>query len=512
MHQLGSELFLILGNQLFASDELVPFRHCRFFMAEDIGLCTYVRHHKQKLVLFLAAMRSYRDLVREQGYTLDYFELGDPQYANLDYEQKLAHFIETNGTTRLLTWEIEDAFFEARLRRFAAAREIPLRFVPSPMFLTSRKAFAEWLADKTQPQMASFYSWQRRRLDILVDGRGRPVGGRWSLDRENRRPLPRDEALAPPSKAAPTEHARALISVVNDRFSDHPGVLSERSWWLPTSREQVIDWLEMFIASRLERFGPFEDALSSRDDLLFHSALTPMLNLGLLTPREVLDRVLAHADAHRIPLNSLEGFVRQVIGWREFIRGIEQNFGRKQRTSNFFRHDRKLTDAWYQASTGLRPLDDAIAKASRLGWTHHIERLMVLGNLMLLCEVHPDEAYRWFMEMFVDSADWVMGPNVYGMALFSDGGIFASKPYICGSNYILKMSDYPRPKSASPSLGGTWCEVMDGLYWRFVDKHRGFFAGQARMSQMVGLLDRMKRARKQRIFALAERFILAVTY
>ena len=203
----------------------------------------------------------------------------------------------------------------------------------------------------------------------------------------------------------------------------------------------------------------------------------------------------------------VEGFVRQLIGWREFIRGVYQECSSQQEQSNFFGHQRKPGAQWYTGSTGLAPLDAAIRKAARWGWTHHIERLMVLGNLMTLCEIAPVEAHRWFMEMYVDSSDWVMGPNVYGMATFADGGLFATKPYLCGSNYLLKMSDYGRPRAGETD----WCEIVDGLYWRFIAKHRPFFERQARMNQTVALLDRLDPARRERILGAAEAFIARVT-
>ncbi len=228
--------------------------------------------------------------------------------------------------------------------------------------------------------------------------------------------------------------------------------------------------------------------------------LSPYLNIGLLTPAEVIDAVLAKAaDA---PIQSVEGFVRQVIGWREFIRGIYREYSDEQENRNFWRHQREMTADWYTGNTGIAPLDDTIRTAQSLGWTHHIPRLMVLGNLMTLCEIHPRSAHRYFMEMFIDSSEWVMGPNVYGMALFSDGGIFATKPYICGSNYLLKMSDYSR---------GEWCDTVDGLYWRFIDKHRNFFSANPRLSLMPKALDRLNAERREHIFGKAEGFLGSFT-
>lgn len=515
-------LLVILGNQLFPRALLRDRRRCRVFMAEDIGLCTYVRHHKQKIAMFLAAMRAYADELRSAGFDVHYERLDDsaPGAATHDdYEAKLARFIRRVQVRRIEMWEIEDKFFESRMRAFAAQVGLELSFRPSPMFVTSREEFTNWLRGR-RPHMAAFYQWQRRRLGMLVDQAGEPVGGRWSFDSENRQKLPRDQPIPPPPRTADNPHLRQVVPLVLARFGDHPGELSVQSWWLPTTRREALDWLRRFLAERLDFFGPYEDALSSRDPVLFHSVLTPALNLGLITPQEVLDECMSYAAKHDVRPASLEGFVRQIVGWREFVRGVYQRFSDEQEQRNFFGHRRRLSAAWYTGTTGLAPLDDVIHKALRFGWTHHIERLMIVGNLMTLCEILPSEAYRWFMEMYVDSSDWVMAPNVYGMGIFSDGGVFATKPYICGSNYIRKMSDSRASREKSKRAGeglfagdaaDHWCEIMDGLYWRFVDKHRTFFRGQARMAQMVAALDRLQANRRRRLFAMAEQFIERVT-
>ena len=498
---------VVLGNQLFPFAKFAPYREARFFMAEDLGLCTYVRHHQQKILLFLAAMRSHADELRDQGCDVHYQTLAD-EGQDTTYEDKLGAWVDDQRISRLVMFEVEDTFFERRLIEFAEGRDLELEFVKSPMFLTSRAGFASYLEEEAggRPFMAKFYSWQRERLDILVTDDGEPEGGRWSFDDENRRKLPGQVTVPETTWASPTDHVADVRELVARRFGDHPGALpGDGEFWLPTTRRQALWWLREFLEHRFEAFGPYEDALSGRGDVLFHSVLSPMMNLGLITPQEIVDRALQHAEEHGIPMNSLEGFVRQIIGWREFIRGVYRHFDKKQASTNFWNHRRKLNDCWYDATTGLRPLDEAIDKARRLGWTHHIERLMILGNLMNLCEVQPKAAHRWFMEMFVDSSDWVMGPNVYGMGLMSDGGVFATKPYICGSNYLVKMSD-------DYSKSEPWCETVDGLYWRFVDKHRDFFAGNHRLSMMLGTLDKMKSDRKQRIFGLADDFIKQVTH
>jgi deoxyribodipyrimidine photolyase-related protein len=268
--------------------------------------------------------------------------------------------------------------------------------------------------------------------------------------------------------------------------------------WMPLTRSDALENIDYFLAIKFEKFGIYEDAILQNDTFMFHSALSPSLNMGLITPIDIIDKVLAYTETHNVPLNSVEGFLRQIIGWREFIRGVYQHHGETQLQSNFFNFTGSLTQSWYSGETGIPPLDDAINFSDRYGYTHHINRLMVISNLMTLCEVHPKNVYHWFMEMYVDSSEWVMTPNVFGMGTFADGGIFATKPYICGSNYILKMSDYKK---------GEWCNTVDGLYWRFVSRHMGVLKNNPRLSFMRNTLENMDPQRKQLIFSCAEDFI-----
>ena len=247
-------------------------------------------------------------------------------------------------------------------------------------------------------------------------------------------------------------------------------------------------------------FGHYEDAINSKDTFLFHSCLSSSLNLGIITVKEILDKV---ATLKNIPINSYEGFIRQIIGWREFIRGVYHSRGEIQRKSNFWNHKRKLKNIWYEGNTGIVPLDDSIKNCINYGYTHHIPRLMIISNIMNLCKVDPDDIYKWFMEMFIDSSDWVMTPNVYGMGTYADGGIFSTKPYLCGSNYILKMSDYKK---------GEWCEILDGVYWMFINDNKKFFSKNPRMNIMLKSLSKMEPERKKLIFKKAKEFIEKVSY
>ncbi len=267
-------------------------------------------------------------------------------------------------------------------------------------------------------------------------------------------------------------------------------------FWLPTTHKDSIKWLDYFIAKKFNLFGDYEDAVDTNNNFLFHSALSPMINLGLITPELIIERI--KKVENRIKINSYEGYIRQIIGWREFIRGIYQNYDKILEENNFFKHKNSLTQKWYDGTTGLDPLDHSIQNAKKFGYTHHIERLMVLCNIMNLCEIKPIEVYNWFMEMFVDSSDWVMSPNVYGMGLFSDGGIFSTKPYICGSSYFMKMMNFKK---------GNWNDIMDGLYWRFINKNRNFFQSNPRLNMMVSIYDKMNTERKNHILKKANQFI-----
>jgi deoxyribodipyrimidine photolyase-related protein len=478
---------LVLGNQLFAPESSCIEMGDSVFMAEDYGLCTHFRYHKHKLIFFLAAMRHYRDELRQAlGAKVHYAEL-DAQSYQQSFEEKLSQYVAEHSVDELHTYQIEDKFFEERIMKWAKQACVRLELHESPMFLISRERFKKYADSVKKPFMKSFYEQLRREQNVLMSPEGKPLGGKYSFDAENRKKLPKTIAIPEVSLESASPHIEDVKVLVEKLFAEHPGRVDE--FWVPVTRTGARLWTQKFIEERFYAFGDFEDAISQKTPFLFHSGVSPLLNIGLITPQELLELL---APCEEIPLNSREGLVRQVLGWREFIRGIYQEHSVVQETTNFWQHHRTLRSCWYTAKTGMPPLDDAIQKAVRYGYNHHIERLMIISNVMLLCNVDPKEVHRWFMEMYVDSSDWVMGPNVYGMGQFSDGGIFATKPYLCGSNYIRKMS--------SDYAVGEWCDELDGLYWRFIDENRSFFAKNPRLSAMVGNLDRMDSERKERIF------------
>jgi deoxyribodipyrimidine photolyase-related protein len=347
-----------------------------------------------------------------------------------------------------------------------------------PHFLTPMQVIRDYAAGKRRLFFTDFYINQRKRLGILLDDDGKPLGGKWSFDTENRRRLPKDMRVPAVRRPPEDAHVREARQYVRQQFGNAPG--SDEDFGYPIDHAGAARWLDEFVRQRLPLFGDYEDAISTREETLYHGVLTPMLNVGLLSPRQVIDAAMTQAG--KAPINSLEGFIRQVIGWREFVRLVYLTGGRRQRTRNFWGMARPMPRAFYYGTTGIEPVDAVIRRVLRTGYAHHIERLMILGNFMLLCDIHPDAVFRWFMELFIDAYDWVMVPNVYGMSQHADGGLMTTKPYISGSSYVLKMSDFGR---------GPWCAVWDALYWRFIDRHDEFFAANPRMAMMARMKEKL---------------------
>lgn len=495
----GKRIALVLGNCLFPDHNLLePDDQTIFVMIEDHGLCTHYKYHKHKLVLFLSGMRSHGDTLNEQ-FNLEYIRLNE--FTKDDsYENRLKSILERYPKVdEIITYDIEDHFFEKRIVDFCKSHDLILKQVNSPGFLTTKEQFNDYFTSVKRPFMHTFYQQQRKRLNLLVDANNAPLQGQWSFDADNRKKLPKGISIPPMIFPELTTHTKEVSKLVESEFSDHLGNTANFCW--ATTRSQVLELTERFLEDRFQDFGPYEDAIDANEVFIFHSVLSPYINMGLITPQELIAMTMNYAEKNEVHFPSLEGFVRQVIGWREFIRGIYHECDDALNV-NHFQHQRKMKDCWYKGNTGVPPLDDSILKANTFGYTHHIERLMILGNIMLLCEIDPEEVYKWFMEMYVDSADWVMAPNVYGMSQFADGGIFATKPYIGGANYIRKMSHYPK---------GDWEDIVNGLYWRFIDRNKETFAKNQRMSMMVSTLKKMDLTKKERLFSAAEGFISRVT-
>ena len=482
-----------MGNQLFPI-KTIDKDFDEIFMAEDYDLCAKPKQHKLKILFFLSSMRSYRDELLK-SYKINYIDINHESFKD-SYLCKLKNIIEKRNIKKINFYEIEDLPFANKLYKFLDKEKIPYSTIESPMFVTSRMQFKSDISGMKKPKMASFYIKQRERMNILLTNSGKPIGGKWSFDKENRKKIPKSLEIPKINRIKDSENTNVLKKQIDEKFKNHIGDVNE--FWLPTTRKDALTWLNDFIKIRLNKFGDYEDAVDDRSHVLFHSVLSPMLNCGIITPEEIIDKV----KNIKTPINSIEGFIRQIIGWREFMRGIYQNYHKEFKENNFFKHDNKMNKNWYTGDTGLFPLDYSIKRAIKYSWASHIERLMIQANIMNLCQIKPSCVYKWFMEMYTDSSEWVMYPNVYGMGIFSDGGIFATKPYLCGSNYFLKMMDFKK---------GEWCDTLDGLYWRFIEKNQKYFSGNPRLSMMTLMLKRIDKKRKERIFKLANNFIKSNT-
>jgi deoxyribodipyrimidine photolyase-related protein len=488
-----AEAAVIFPHQLFPEhpglkpDRIIYLVEDPWFFRDPVNRIAF---HRQKLVLHRASLQGYHEFLESRGYLVRYLEFTremGPGY--------LVERLKEDGVRKIVACEPVERGLTERLRSQAEAAGLKVNYLATPMFSCTAGEIEDFFRGKEKFHQTSFYMFQRRRRDILMEG-GKPVGGRWTYDPLNRRKLPR--GLSVPRLPEPDNEPYDSLArdYVNKKFPDHPGETSP--FMYPVTHAAAQKWLEHFLAERLGNFGDYQDAISAREPYIFHSLLSPLLNVGLLTPKQVLAAVLDFAREHPVPLNSLEGFVRQVLGWREYVRAVYLLAGEKQRAGNFWGHTRNLPEAFYTGSTGIPPVDTVISRLLATAYAHHIERLMVLGNFMLLAEIDPRAVYQWFMEMFIDAYDWVMVPNVFGMSQFADGGLIMTKPYVSSSHYLLKMSDYP---------AGPWCEVWDGLFWRFIQKHQDYFQKNPRLKPMVRILSRMSQERLRDLLHIAEGFL-----
>jgi len=475
------EAVLIFPHHLFEDHPCLQ-KGRTVFLIEDRRFFSDFSFHKQKLAFHRACLKNYQHLLEKQGYKVIYIE-GDVE-----------SIFEDRKIDCVYVAEIDDIALEKRLKAVTKKNHIQLEVVQTPLFLTTPQEFQDFFKDKKHYSCDTFYIYQRKKHNILIDPKGKPLGGKWSFDKDNRKKLPKSIEIPKQKLFGKNDAAKEVVEYINKKYPDHPGNLD--SFVYPTTHKEAKAALHDFLEHRLDLFGDYEDAISQKEGIIFHSWLSMLINVGLITPTQVVEEAINYAHKHKVRLNSLEGFIRQVIGWREFIRGVYHAIGDKQRKLNFFGHERKMPEAFYEGSTGIPPIDHSIHKLMGTAYLHHIERLMVLGNFFLICEISPDEIYRWFMELFIDAYDWVMVPNIYGMSQYADGGMMTTKPYFSGSNYILKMSDYSK---------GDWCQIWDALFWRFMIKHITFFQNQPRLSVLCEMARKKKEDVEQA--AIAKKFL-----
>ena len=494
---------LIFPHQLFESHPGLTSNPEMVVLTEDPLFFNDARYpvsfHRQKLMLHRASMQSYAKKLRSQDFTVSYFEYAEDASLLSDVIESLTK----KGVTEISVCDVADFILSKRLTVACAEAGITLKLLATPGFINTQEQNSEYRSGRKRWYMADFYKWQRKRLGILIDtnsgSSGDPAGGKWSFDDENRKKIPKKKLPQLPELTHPphTATTREAADYINRYFPDIPG--KDANLLYPTTHSDAISWLNEFLNVRFEEFGPYEDAIVEDSNWLYHSVLTPALNIGLLTPAQVIEKTLEYTDNHDVPLASVEGFIRQIIGWREFMRAAYIDLGVTMRTGNHWQHSHAMPKVFYSAKTGVLPVDNAIQRVLNTGYCHHIERLMVLGGFMFLCEIKPDDIYLWFMEFFIDSYDWVMVPNVYAMSQNADGGLITTKPYFSGSNYIRKMSHYPK---------GEWCDVWDALYWRWIFKHSTALGKNPRWAMMVRNAEKMDSERKNKLLGDAEAYLL----
>jgi deoxyribodipyrimidine photolyase-related protein len=483
---------IIFPHQLFRNHPCLE-DGVKIFLVEEFLFFRQYRFHRQKLILHRASMKFYEHWLRAQGHTVTYI---DAQAAESDCRQLVAQ-LAAEGAREICIAEVADDWLRRRMKAACRRNGVQLRIERTPNFLNDDQEAAGFFDDKKRYFQTEFYIWQRQMRGVLLDPIGGPLGGQWSFDSDNRRRLPPGEPLPAITPGPDNVFLQEARKYVAQYFVDAYGQDSDKHLFVVTF-EDADRWLDEFLIHRLAKFGPYEDAIVAEQSVLFHSVLTPMLNIGLLDPPTIIRRAMTVAPQQAIPLQSLEGFLRQIMGWREFIHIVYQREGGRQRTRNFWGFTRKIPTDFWTGSTGIEPVDKTIKKILRWGYCHHIERLMVLGNFMLLCEFDPDEVYLWFMELFVDAYDWVMVPNVYGMTQFADGGLMITKPYISGSNYLLKMGNFKK---------GSWQDTWDALFWRFMHVHRDFFGSNPRLGMLLNTFDKMSADKRGQYLSVAETFL-----
>lgn len=467
------------------------------YLIEEELFFNHFRFHQKKILLHRASMRCYKEALEKKGYTVHYTEAAFGQNKVADVVNALPKSVKEVHCA-----DVTDDWLQRRLEKACAERGLGLVGHRTPYFLNGTSEVAVYFEQHSTYFQTDFYIAQRRQRNLLLESDGSPVGGKWSLDEENRRKFPKGGK--PPAFTLPDnqEYVPEATAYVQKHFAEAYGNTEppffKRQGFYPVTHKEAEDWLDEFLSTRFQLFGAYEDAMVPGEGLLYHSCLTPMLNIGLLTPQQVLDKALEAATAYTAPLNSLEGFVRQIVGWREFVRAVYEREGRVQRTKNYWGFTRKIPQRFWQGTTGIEPIDIVIQRVLQNGYCHHIERLMVLGNFMLLCEFGPDEVYRWFMEMFVDAYDWVMVPNTYGLISFADGGLMTTKPYVSGSNYLCKMGTWKK---------GPWQETWDALFWRFLHVYRETFSKNQRLGMLLSTFDKMPAAKQRTYLTVATEYL-----
>lgn len=477
-------------------------------MMEVWDEATYVRHHKQKIALIFSAMRHFAAELRDAGWQVDYVQLDDEDNSG-SFTGEVARAVERHDPRAIHVVEAGEWRVQQAIEEWPDKFDCEVEILPDDRFIATIAEFREWAEGRDTFRMEFFYREMRRKTGLLMDG-DKPEGGEWNLDKQNRESP--DDDMDPPERAKfePDDITCEVIALVEDQFGDHFGSLDTFNW--PVTRDEAEEAADRFFAERIEKFGPYQDAMVYGQDDLYHSMLSTSINLGLLDPLDLCQRAeKAYRDGNA-PLNSVEGFIRQLIGWREYVRGFYWYFMPGLESDNKLNAQRGLPEFYWTGETDMRCMADCIRSTRENAHAHHIQRLMVLGNFALLAGINPREVQDWYLVVYADAYEWVELPNVAAMILYADGGKLASKPYAASGNYINKMSDYCRECRYSPNkkTGEDACP-FNPLYWHFMDRHRDRLEQNHRIGRIYSTWDRMDEAKRQDYLDSAEAFLDTLT-
>jgi len=500
-------LRLILGDQLSQDvsslRDIDPNRDV-VLMVEVWDETTYVKHHKQKIVLVLSAMRHFAESLRLEGIAVDYIHLDDKGNTG-SFTGELGRALLRHSADRVIVTEPGEWRVWEIMQTWASAFGTPVEIREDDRFLCSTAEFAKWAQGRKSLRMEFFYRYLRRKTGWLMDG-SQPHGGQWNYDPQNRKPLPRHLTIPPRRGFEPDAITSDVMALVKNRFASHFGDLESFGW--AVTRVDALEALSHFIQNSLPQFGDYQDAMRSEQDFLFHSVLSPYINIGLLQAREVCEVALDAYHQGLAPLHSTEGFIRQILGWREYIRGIYWSRMPAYPESNFFGANRSLPEFYWTGHTDMKCLREAILDTQRNAYAHHIQRLMLTGNFALLAGIAPAEVEEWYLVVYADAFEWVELPNTHGMALHADGGLLGSKPYVASGAYINRMSDYCNGCAFNPKLklGDRACP-FNYLYWNFLISHKAILQPNPRMAFPYRMLARFTAEHRQSITHQAQRFL-----
>ncbi len=500
-------LIFVLGDQLtpaLSSLAGADPGQDRVLMAELHDEATYVRHHQKKIAFIFSAMRHFAEELRTAGWTVDYVKLGAPDNP-ASFTGQLALSIAEHEPERIVVTEAAEWRVAREIDTWQARFSIPVDILPDDRFLCSPTAFKTWAAGRKSLRMEYFYRDMRRQTGLLMDG-DQPVGGKWNFDSENRKSASIDLFMPQPKTFPPDAITKDVLALIAARFGNHFGDLAP--FHFAVARADAEEAFAAFVDQSLPHFGDYQDAMLTGQPFLYHSVIAQYLNCGLLDPLRICRQVEAAYRAGKAPLNAAEGYIRQIIGWREYVRGIYWLKMPGYERSNFFGHSRALPAFYWTAETGMACVKAAVTQTRQHAYAHHIQRLMVTGNFAMLAGIDPHALHEWYLSVYADAYEWVELPNTVGMSQFADGGLLASKPYAASGAYINRMSNYCGAcrYDVKQRTGPQACP-FNALYWDFIARNRDKIGGNPRMAQMVRTYDKFAPAEQQRIGDSAARFL-----